>query len=139
MSALAYKKRQDQQIQTDRSQLDYKDSLGTWINTNDKTRGIAKVILALDESGNQMTLRAFGTDELTPRDWGIVAVDDLYANNPTAQQINSFTARYNFDFMEIELQANQSKGLLIIAAHHVFRDNSGRSNYFCREYFHKQG
>ena len=48
-----------------------------------------------------------------------------------------FLAVYDFDFMQMSLAANMNKGLLIIASYNTFRDGSGRSNYFSREFFYR--
>ena len=49
-----------------------------------------------------------------------------------------FLARYDFGFADLTLAANEAKGLLIIAAFSTFRNGSGRSNYFTREFFYRE-
>jgi hypothetical protein len=49
----------------------------------------------------------------------------------------AFRATYDFGFLETRLEANLSLGLLVIANLNTFRDDSGRSNYFSREFFYK--
>ena len=44
----------------------------------------------------------------------------------------------DFDFMSLHLQANMSLGLLIIASFNMFKDGSGRSDYFCREFYRRE-
>ena len=50
-----------------------------------------------------------------------------------------FLARYDFGFSELSLAANEAQGLLIIASFSTFRDGSGRSSYFTREFFYREG
>jgi hypothetical protein len=57
------------------------------------------------------------------------------ASMPTTRLV--FFAVYDFDFMRMFLAANMNKGLLIIASYNTFRDGSGRSNYFSREFFYR--
>ena len=51
----------------------------------------------------------------------------------------AFLARYDLDFAEITLAANENKGLIIIASFHRFRDASPRSSYLKREFFYRDG
>ena len=50
-----------------------------------------------------------------------------------------FLARFDFGFSEVLFSANEAKGLLIIASFATFRDDSGRSSYFTREFFYREG
>ncbi|MBE9069034.1 hypothetical protein IQ260_20525 [Leptolyngbya cf. ectocarpi LEGE 11479] len=139
MSSVAYKKIQDREIDDltlgERPSLSLEALIGTWHNTNTDSQGIVKVILTTDNG--QLTVQAFGAGQSTLHDWQTVVVDDVYASSLSSQAAISYTARYQFDFKQVELQVNQSKGLMIIASHHVFLDGSNRSNYFCREFFQK--
>jgi hypothetical protein len=49
----------------------------------------------------------------------------------------SFSAFYDFGFMETQLQAHVRQGVLIIAKFDRFKDNSGRANYFSKEFFYR--
>jgi hypothetical protein len=49
----------------------------------------------------------------------------------------SFQAVYDFGFLESYLQANVKHGTLVIATCNRFRDGSGRSNYYTREFFYQ--
>jgi hypothetical protein len=49
----------------------------------------------------------------------------------------AFTAVYDFPDMQCRMQGNVNQGLLVIACFTTFRDPSGRSNYFAREFFHE--
>ena len=141
VSSFTYKKLQDRVTVTDNltqkgsSLLNFQSLQGTWQNTNTNSQGIVKVILAV--KNDQLTIQVFGAEQPTLQDWGIVAVDDVYSSSISSQQAISYTAQYQFDFKDVELQVNLSKGLMIISAHHVFHDGSGRANYFCREFFQK--
>lgn len=139
VSSFAYKKLQDRVAdnltQELPSSLNVEALQGTWQNTNTSSQGIVKMILTVQN--DKLTIRAFGADQPTLQDWGTVIVEDVYASSVSSQQAISYTAQYHFDFKEVELQVNVSKGLMIIASHHVFHDGSGRANYFCREFFQK--
>ena len=46
-------------------------------------------------------------------------------------------ASYDFGFMDVVLHAWVKQGVLVIAIFNRFRDASGRSNYFDREFFYR--
>jgi hypothetical protein len=112
------------------------DSLpGTWLNTDSGTRGIVKVVTAVN--GSELTVRTFGAGDPDLIDWGEVEADYIYALSLSSHVAAGFTARYRFDFAEIHLQANWNQGLLVLASFTSFKDGSGRSNYFSRDFFHR--
>ena len=112
--------------------IDSGDLVGFWKNTNRMTRVIRELSLA--KSGDSYELNAFGAG--APRDWGKVAVAP-HSGGVDAHDLAGFLAVYDFDFMRMFLAANLNKGLLIIASYNAFRDGSGRSNYFSREFFYR--
>jgi hypothetical protein len=103
-----------------------------WKNTKGATRVIRELTLAKD--GNSYVLHAYGAG--SPRDWGKVVVTP-YASSVDAFDAAGFHAVYDFEFLQMVLAANMNKGLLIIASYNTFRDGSGRSNYFTREFFYR--
>lgn len=109
---------------------------GTWLNTDSGTRGIVKVVTAVN--GSELTVRAFGAGDPDLIDWGEVEADYIYANSLSSRVAAGFTARYHFDFAEIHLQANWNQGLLVLASFTSFKDGSSRSNYFSRDFFHRK-
>ena len=116
--------------------LDLSQLEGTWVNTSTSTHGIAKVVIYV--KANTLTVQPFGADGAIIGDWGKVEADVVYPAGIRPHECMGFVASYNFDFMESQLQGNMNLGLLIIASFNTFKDDSGRSNYFGREFFHKQ-
>lgn len=108
---------------------------GIWMNTDSSTRGIVKVVTAIN--GSELTVRAFGAGDPDLIDWGEVEADYIYANSLASRVAAGFTARYHFDFAEVHLQANWNQGLLVLASFTSFKDGSARSNYFSRDFFHR--
>jgi hypothetical protein len=121
---------------TDDRAFDLYGLLGTWVNTNDATRGITRVILATRD--NKLIVRIFEACDPSSRDWGEVEAESVYASGISSLLASAFSARYRFDFSETHLLANTSLGLLIIASVSTFKDGSGRSKYFSREFFRRQ-
>jgi hypothetical protein len=106
--------------------------LGTWINSNLDTSSIARVKISETDGKLQLQVFAIGPDGLI--DWG-PAEAQVFAGGPTSHAGVGFTCNYDFGFAEARLQAMIMKGLLVLAQFHLFKDDSGRADYFLREYF----
>jgi hypothetical protein len=137
MNALKYVRAQDQ-LETDDNapaEIDSSPLLGDWINTNRATRGIIRV--SIRQEGGEILIRLLGASSPSPVDWGEAKVDALYSNGVKSSDAMALSATYDFGFLETRLEANLSLGLLVIANLNTFKDNSGRSNYFSREFFYR--
>ena len=112
--------------------LDLSALLGTWVNSNPETNGIARLVIA--ESGGNLTLQvyAIGPDGLI--DWGTTNVN-VFTSSPSSRVGAGFTCLYDFGFAETRLQGMIVKGLTVLAQFHSFKDESRRMDYFVREYF----
>jgi hypothetical protein len=106
--------------------------VGTWINSNLDTTSIARVEISDANGKLQLQVFAMGPDGLI--DWGPTDVE-VFAAGPSSRAGAGFTSRYDFGFAEARLQAMIMKGLLVLAQFHLFKDDSGRADYFLREYF----
>jgi hypothetical protein len=112
--------------------IDSSGLIGTWVNSNPDTTGVARMVVA--ESGGSLTLwvQAIGPDGLI--DWGPADIR-VYCSTPLARSAVGFTCVYDFGFVETRLQAMILKGLIVLAQVHRFKDDSKRADYFVREYF----
>jgi len=108
------------------------DLIGTWINSNPNTSGIARIVIS--SSGGNLSLRAYAVSPEGPIDWGSVNIN-AFASTPTSDVAAGFTCLYDLGFAEARLQAMIMKGLLVLAQLQKFKDDSGRVDYFVREYF----
>lgn len=108
--------------------------LGTWLNTNAASKGITTAILSR-QSGS-ITVRIVAAGDPSPHDWGESAAS-LFAADASSTEAMAFSAFYDFGFMETQLQAHVRQGVLIIAKFDRFKDSSGRSNYFSKEFFYR--
>jgi hypothetical protein len=116
--------------------LDLSLLLGDWRNTN-AAGGISRIVC---EAAGDRTMRVrcyarIGTDV---KDWGVVHAP-TFVLTFDADQASAFLAIYDFGFEEVRLQANVKLGVLVVASLNRFRDDSGRSNYFDREFFYRTG
>jgi hypothetical protein len=112
--------------------IDPQPLVGTWMNTNNATRGITQVVLAVRDGG--LVVRAFGACDPASCDWGSVNVA-VFAGDADSVEGNAFNAFYDFGFMETHLQSHIRQGVLVVAKFDRFKDDSGRANYFSKEFF----
>lgn len=108
--------------------------LGTWLNTNTATRGIEKAVLATKNGG--VILKVFAAGEAKTIEWG-EATASIFAADASSTEAMAFSACYDFGFMETQLQGHVRQGVLIIAKFDRFKDESGRANYFSKEFFYR--
>jgi hypothetical protein len=114
--------------------LDPAPLLGTWINTNPRARGMARIILAA--SGGRFTVRVLGANGASPIDWGEVPAA-AFAHDAGSREAMAFAAAYDLGFLRADLQANVKQGVLVVASFNEFTDGSGRCSYFTREFFYR--
>jgi hypothetical protein len=111
--------------------------LGTWYNTDKNTAGLTRMVLA--GTPESFTVHAFGAGwpKSSPdNDWGPVPAV-AYASGVGSADGMAFSATYDFGFVESFLAAYTKSGILVLDTFNVFKDGSGRSNYFSREFFHR--
>ncbi|MBZ5505851.1 MAG: hypothetical protein LAO78_10220 [Acidobacteriia bacterium] len=108
--------------------------LGTWLNTNTDTRSIASAVL--ERKGNQTVVRIVPAGN-SKCDWGETAAR-LFTDSTSSSEAIAFSAVYDFGFMETSIQAHMRQGVLIIARFDRFKDNSGRSNCFSKEFLYRE-
>jgi hypothetical protein len=116
-------------------EIDPSPLLGHWINTNTTTPGMARVIVS--GSGGDVSIRVIAASGPAPLEWGDADVEVVYSAGVHSAAAMAFVANYDFGFVETRVEANLSLGLLVIATFNTFRDGSGRSNYFAREFFYR--
>jgi hypothetical protein len=112
--------------------VDLSPFLGTWVNTFRETRSISRFVLTQASVG--FTITTFvseGVGELGPAE--VVP----FAPNVDSRHADGFTARYDFGFLEMSLAAYYTKGLIVVSQYTRFKDQSGRPDYFNREFFFK--
>lgn len=121
--------------------LDLSELAGTWVNTDPGTRGIASVTLRPHHGGaaDDPAGVALGVRPVGAFDWGEAIAGSLYADGPVSRRGMGFLVRFDFGFLTSEVQGNMNLGLLILASFNAWKDGSGRSPYFAREFFRQAG
>lgn len=117
------------------TEVDLTHLLGTWVNTYRDTRSLCRFILAPSASGYSIETvvatengaQTLGQTEVRP-----------FAPNVNSRKADGFTARYDFEFLEMSLAAYCAKGLIVVSQYTRFKDGSGRPDYFNREFFFKE-
>lgn len=107
---------------------------GKWVNCDAASRGLVSVILTAQ--GNALKVQAFGNCTPTPCDWGTVA-GTAYSDNVSGTGAVAFSAQFDAGFKTSILAGYLDHGVLVVENYTLFKDNSGRSSYFTREYFHR--
>lgn len=107
--------------------------VGTWVNFDERSRGIARVEVA--DRGGELIVRAWGTGSPEPCDWG-EAVGDAFTDGVGLRAAVAFRAVYELDALRVLLACYLNKRLLVVDAYTVFGDGSGRSPYFQRDHFY---
>ena len=111
--------------------VDYSPLLGTWINLNAKTEHLLQV--GLTQEGESYKASALGAGPDGPVDLG-VAEAALFAVSGTTQP-QGFAAGFQTATGQTHVTVNLNQGILVIQTYTTFQDNSGRANYFTKEYF----
>ena len=112
--------------------VDLSHFLGTWINTFRDTRSITRFVLAQTAEGYLITTYVSGG----VGDLGVAEVV-AFAPNVDSKKADGFMAGYYFEFLEMSLAAYSTKGLIVVSQYTRFKDQSGRPDYFNREFFFK--
>jgi hypothetical protein len=118
--------------------LDLSALAGTWKNTNTVSRGVVRLDIAA--GGNELRITAHAAES-----WGSTIAHaylvDVFDNvGRTLQSDNvalAFNATFDLGIIDVRLQANIKAGVLVVAFLTRFHDDSGRSNYFTREFYYR--
>jgi hypothetical protein len=114
--------------------LSMNNIVGKWNNCDKQTRGLISVVLSAQ--GNSLKVQCFGACTPTPCDWGVVA-GIAYAENVSATGAIAFSAVYNLNFKATIVVGHLDCGSLVVEVFDMFKDGSGRSNYYSRYYMCK--
>jgi hypothetical protein len=115
--------------------VDLTHLLGTWVNTYRETRSLCRFMLAPSASG--YSIETVAAMESGAQSLGKTKVRP-FAPNVNSRKADGFTARYDFEFLEMSLAAYCVKGLIVVSQYTRFKDGSGRPDYFNREFFFKE-
>lgn len=110
------------------------DYIGTWVNKKASTRGVTRFVVK-QVGTNDLSVQVFGKCHPTDCDWGSTALT-TYGDGIQDASGTHGTAAYDQGFSRSLLIFDRaSQELLMLQGFTQFTDNSGRQNYYQREYF----
>jgi hypothetical protein len=107
--------------------------VGAWWNADQASGGFERIDLAIHEGA--VRIHVWGAGSPAARDWG-QTTGRLYAEAAGPSRVMCIAAFYDFGFLEADLHAYEKKGVLVVESFSTFKDGSGRSPYFAREFFY---
>ncbi|MDF1698293.1 MAG: hypothetical protein P1U56_20760 [Saprospiraceae bacterium] len=116
------------------SNYDSSEIIGTWFNCDPDTRQIHH--LSIIDSNGELYIQVFAALSNSHLDWGTSKIAP-FISIPDSNLIGGFTCSFDFGFMETQICSNIKRGILVIQAYNIFKDNSGRPNYYSREFFNQ--
>ncbi len=114
--------------------LDHSVLRGEWANTN--ANGSVATITIRDDENGRLWIESTGRLRDGMVGWGRVE-GHAYGFNFDDRTAGAFDAVWDLGFMEVRMQANVKLGVLVVVTLNHFRDDSGRSSYFDREFYHR--
>jgi hypothetical protein len=106
---------------------------GIWRNTNSEGSGIDTVSFSAEDGS---VMRIVGRDDSGLHDWGTTTVE-IYTEVGTVSEPAKIKARYDLGLLDVLLHGWVKQGVLVLALFRRFKDESGGSNYFDREFFYR--
>jgi hypothetical protein len=114
--------------------LDTSSLLGDWRNTN--ANGTIARIQVEDRRSRLSGQAGLPVLHVSCSDWGTVEAP-VFAFEFDATNAGAFYALYQRGGEELRVQANVKLGVLVVVTLFRYSDDSGRSNYFNREFFYR--
>lgn len=113
--------------------------IGRWTNTNVNSQGISHFEIKQDSTSlTGLAIRVFAHTDDGLKNWGDTAISTVFEDDIHQLDDDAFMAEYQFDFLTVRLQGYTNLGLIIMTALNTFKDDSGRMNYFAREFYRRQ-
>ena len=112
------------------------DYVGTWVNKNPNTRSITRFVVK-KTAANKMSVQVFGKCSPSDCNWGQA---DFFTYGTSVQDASGSygMAMFNPGFAQNILTFNRTNKEVMVEDFTRFTDNSGRQNYYDREYFKRQ-
>lgn len=114
--------------------LDVSPLVGTWVNTKKDTGGFVKVVI--NEREGRLYLRAYAASTPELCDWGEVEAF-AYGESVDSHTAHAVSAFLDTGSAEVAFQGNLNLGLLVLVTFNRFIDDGERTNYICREFYHR--
>jgi hypothetical protein len=116
--------------------LDLSGLVGGWRNTDDGSSG-GLLRFVLGERDGRLFVRGVGVGDPEPYEWDEVEAI-AFAPSVADGQAWAFNCRFEFGEMATDVSAYNKQGILVAATFTSFDDASTRSDYWTREFFHRE-
>ena len=112
--------------------LDHSLFLGRWLNTDSENAGIHEV--SFNNSDGRLTLQVLANTDNGLIDLGVIDVT-VMSDSPDSKEGTKFAVACDLGFMQVRMHGWVKLGVLVFSVFNHYADNSGRSNFFTREFF----
>jgi hypothetical protein len=107
---------------------------GSWRNTSTTGSGIVSVSIAPTDEGGTFCVQ--GRNRSDANDWGTTTVE-IYNEIGAVSEPAKLKASYDLGSMDVQLHGWVKQGVLVLALFRRFKDATGESSYFDREFFYR--
>lgn len=111
------------------------DFIGTWVNKDANTRGVTRLVVT-SAGGDKLNIQVFGKCHPTDCEWGTKSLV-TYGLNVQDSNHKYATTIYNQGFSNSILTLSHIDNSIMLQGYTQFLDNSGRQNYYSRDYFQR--
>lgn len=118
------------------STLDLEPMKGLWRNSDPAAQGLSVICIESAGEGLAVAATAIGPDG--PTDWGSTDAATFACLDEGGKPSTSLLASFDFGFLRTDLQLRTPGGILVAACFNRFFDESGRLDYFTREFFYRR-
>jgi len=108
--------------------------LGKWKNTDKASGNIVNVNFTLEK--DSVIMHAWGDNQPELCKWGDAACA-VFTSGIDTQIVEGLEAQYEFGFKSTKICGNVKLGILVLQVYNSFKDESGRLDYFSREFYHR--
>ncbi|HXH41346.1 MAG TPA: hypothetical protein VNN08_22145 [Thermoanaerobaculia bacterium] len=112
-----------------RTALDLSPLLGTWMNTNASSRGVARLHIT-KAADARLAVTAHAGES-----WGPAMAHPYSVDGFEGRHALAFNTTFDLGAMDVRLQANIKAGVLVIVFLTRFHDD--RANLFIREFYYR--
>lgn len=117
-------------------QLDLSGLVGSWLNTDrGSSGGVLRFVVS--DRGGRLYVHGFGAGDPEPYDWGEIE-GTPFAPSVADGHAWAFNCRFELGFLQTDVSAYNKEGVLVVVTYNSFDDDSGRADYWTREFFYRE-
>ena len=118
-----------------RSETKVIKSIGNWYNTSRESRMVSHFEIVKDDDG--LWMEAHGAEGgVHPGPWDRAWVE-VFSRKLDAPEDDGLFTEIDLGEMRVSFSIYYNHGILVVAGHTIFQDDSGRPGWFTREFYYK--